>query len=100
MRIPPAARDGRHGIFVVMQHVVIVKLENEGNLTRKLTCPGFQKSQWCGIGITPRLDRELIVVVRIVTGWVRRKTPCRTMLESLVYRQNDQFAGPGQLAGP
>ncbi len=58
-----------------MQYVVIVELENEGNLTRELTCPGFEKSQWRGIGVTPSLDRELEVVVRIVRGWVRRKTP-------------------------
>ena len=69
-----------------MQHIMVVEFEDEGNLPRKLIDPSFQKPQWGSIGITSGINRELKVIVRILAGWVRRKTPRRPMLESLIHR--------------
>ena len=45
-----------------MQHVVIVELENKGNLPGEMARPGLKTPQRRGIGITPGIDRELKVI--------------------------------------
>ncbi len=82
-----------------MQHIMIIELENKGNLPCKLTGPCFQKPERRRIGIATGINGELKVIVRVVPGRIRCKTSSRTMLKPLIDRENDQLPGPRQFTG-
>src|SRR5437867_7362299 len=63
-----------------------------------MTGPGFEKAQRRGVGVTPGIHGQLEMIERIVAGRVGRKTSRRSMLESLINRQDHQFTGPGQFS--
>ncbi len=94
-RVPDAARHRGQRIFLVVQYVMVVQLEDQRNLAGKVAGAGLQKSQRRGIGITSGVDAELEMIVGVIPGRVRREAAGRPMLESLIDRQNHELAGPG-----
>ena len=65
----------------------------------KVSAPAAIMPSGRGVGIQPGLDRELVVVVRIIGRRVRREAACRAVLEALVDRQDHHFAGAAKFAG-
>src|SRR5579884_12984 len=87
------------GILLIEQDVVIVGLEDEGNVAGKLPCARLQKAQGRGVGVAAGFDSQLEMIAWIVGGRIRSEAARRAMLEALVYRQDDQLSGAGQPAG-
>ena len=81
-----------------MQDVVVVQLQNQGNLSGELACTSFQKPERRRIGIATGVNCQLEMIQRIVAGRVRREAPRRAMLEALIDRQDDQLSGTGQFS--
>ena len=52
-----------------------------------------------GVGVQPGLDRELVVVVRIIGRRVGREAARGSVLEALIDRQDHDLAGAAELAG-
>lgn len=95
-RILHTPSHGRNRIFVLMEHIMIVELQNKGNLPCKLSSSCFQEPQGCRIGIATGIKSQLKVIVRMIAWRIGGKAPCRPMLEALINRQNHQFASARQ----
>src|SRR5437016_2576394 len=95
-RVAHAARDRRGRVLVLMEDIVVVQLQDQRNLARELRCTSFQEPERRGVGVAAGLDRQLEVVPGIVAWRIDREAPGRAMLEALVHRQNQTFAGPLQ----
>ena len=70
-----------------------VQFQNGRNLTGKLVGTGLDHSQRRGISRQPGINGDLKMIERIISVRVDRKASRRSVLESLVDRQNDHFTG-------
>src|SRR5215471_13109260 len=95
-RVLDRARDGRERILLVVEHIVVVHLEDEGNVTRELRGARLEEAQRRRIGVASSFDGEPKVVGRIVAGRVDGEASRGTVLEALVHGQDDEAAGAGQ----
>lgn len=98
-RILHATGDRGEGIFLIVQHIVVVQLEDQRNPAGKVAGAGLDEPQRRRIRVAAGIDRQLEMVMRVIASRVRRKASCRAMLESLIDRQNDQLACPRQFSG-
>ena len=90
---------GRHRL--VLDHrmaVGIVHLENGRDRAGKTIGARLDHPERRRIGAETGIDRELIMVMRIVPRRIWREAARRAVLEALVDRQNNQFARTGQFA--
>src|SRR5881397_3203390 len=97
-RVAHAARDRRRRVLLLIEDIVVVQLQDQRNLARELRRTRLQEPERRSVGIAAGLDRQLEVVPGIVTRRVDREAPGRAVLEALVHRQNQGFAGPLQRA--
>src|SRR5579871_314419 len=81
-----------------MEDIMIVQLQNQGNLTGMARCRCFKKSKGGRVGVATGFDRQLKVVIRIVARGIDGETSRRAMLKALVHGQNDEFACSRQAA--
>src|SRR6266852_5546884 len=95
-RVAHAARDRRSWVLVLMEDIVVVQLQDQRNLPRALRCTRLQEPERRSVGVAAGLDRQLEVVAGIVARRIDREAPGRAVLEALVHRQNQAFAGPLQ----
>ena len=72
-RVLDARGLGGRGVVLVAERVVIVHLEDQGNLARVVVRDGLDESVRRRVRVAARLDRELHVVVRIIAGRVGRE---------------------------
>ena len=93
-----AAGDGGRGIFFVVEHVVIVELQDERNFAGVFGGAGLEESQRRGVGVASGVDRQLKMIARIVRGRIDREAARRSVLETLVHGQNHELARPRELA--
>ena len=63
---------------------MIVQLQNQGYLSGIVAGTGLQKPQRRRISVAAGIDGQLEMIERIIAGRVGRKTPRRSMFESLV----------------
>src|SRR5207244_10924122 len=56
----------------------------------------LQKTERRGVGVAPGCEGELEVIARVVRRRVEREAARRTVLETLIDRQNHETSGPGQ----
>src|SRR2546426_6892781 len=54
-------------------HVVVVELQDQRHPARELARPRLEEAEGRGVGVAPRLDRELEVVARVVRRRVHRE---------------------------
>lgn len=80
------------------QRVGAVDLEDGRDGTGKGVSTRFQHAERGGIRVQARVDRELIMIVRVVGRGIGRKAARGAVFEPLVNRQDDQLAGAGELA--
>src|SRR3989475_283549 len=97
-RVAHAARDRRRWVLVLMEDIVVVQLQDQRNLALQLHRTRLQKHEWRSVRVAAGLDRQLEVVAGIVARRIDREAPGRAVLEALVHRQNQAFAGPLQRA--
>ena len=71
-----------------VQHIMVVQLQDQRYLPGKVRRAGLQESQRRCVGIAARVNRQLKVKVRIVSGGVGRKAARRPMLKALIHRQD------------
>src|SRR5712692_5742291 len=95
-RVAHAAGERRDRVLLLIEDIVAVQLQDQRNLPRELRCTRLQEPERRGVGITAGLDRQLEVVPGIVARRIDREAPGRAVLEALVDRQNQAFAGPLQ----
>src|SRR5438876_562228 len=95
-RVAHAARDRRRWVLVLMEDIVVVQLQDQRNLARELRRTRLQEPERRSVGVAAGLDRQLEVVAGIVAPRIDREAPGRAVLEALVHRQNQAFAGPLQ----
>src|SRR5439155_9376562 len=69
--IPDTASDSRHWIFVLIERVVIVELEDQRDLAGIFGGAGRKKSQRRRVAVTAGIDRQLKVKYRIVAWRIR-----------------------------
>ena len=86
------------GSLLVVQHVMIVELQDERDFTGEVARARFQETQRRRVGVAAGLDREFEVVARIVARRIRREAAGRAMLEALIHRQDHHLAGAAELA--
>ena len=67
---------------------MVVQLQDQRYLPGKVRGAGLQESQRRCVGIAARVNRQLKVKVRIVSGGVGRKAARRPMLKALIHRQD------------
>ena len=85
-------------VFIRGQRVRAVAFQNGWDRAGKTIGTGFEHTEGGGEGGETSVDRQLIVIVRIVTCGVRRKAACRTMFKSLINWQNKHLASTSQLS--
>src|SRR5881296_4326033 len=95
-RVAHAARDRRRRVLLLIEDIVVVQLQDQWNLARELRRTRLQEPERRSVGVAAGFDRQLEVVPGIVTRRVDREAPGRAVLEALVHRQNQAFAGPLQ----
>src|SRR5438309_7151596 len=95
-RVAHAARDRRRRVLLLIEDIVVVQLQDQRNLARELRRTRLQEPEPRGRGGAAGLDRQLEVVPGIAAWRLDREAPGRAMLEALVHRQNQTFAGPLQ----
>src|SRR5256712_6766574 len=95
-RVPHAARDRRRRVLLLVEDIVVVQLQDQRNLARELRRARLQEPERRSVGVAAGLDRQLEVVSGIVARRIDREAPGRAVLEALVHRQNQAFAGPLQ----
>src|SRR5437016_2167088 len=95
-RVAHAARDRRRWVLVLMQDIVVVQLQDQRDLARELCRTRLQEPERRGVGVAASLDCQLEVVPGIVARRFDREAPGLAVLEALVHRQNQAFAGPLQ----
>src|SRR3989454_10065911 len=64
--VPDAARERLRGVALLEQHVVAAELQDQRHPARELARPRLEEAEGRGVGVAPRLDRELEVVARVV----------------------------------
>src|SRR6266700_2951452 len=97
-RVLHAPSQGLEGVLFVAENVTIIDLQDQGNLSREITRSRFQKSQWRGVGVGARFDRQLEMISRIVRRRIGAEASRRTMLETPIHRQDHQLASAAQPA--
>ena len=95
-RIIDAAGNG--AVLRARPAVGAVALQNGRNLSRKRIRSRFQRTQRRGISIQPGIDRQLIMVMRVIAFRIGREAACRAMFEALVNRQDDHLARAAKFA--
>ena len=80
------------------QAVGRVDFQNGRDLPCERIRPRLQHPQRGGIGVQPGINRQLVMVMRIIRGGVGGKAARGTMLEALIDRQDDQLASARQIA--
>ena len=75
-----------------------VDLEDRRDLAGEGVGARLERSQGRGVGGQAGVDRDLIVIVRIVGGGIDRERARGSVFEALVDRQDDELAGAAQLA--
>src|SRR5213593_2034200 len=93
-----AAGERRDGVLLLIEDIVVVQLQDQRDLSRELCRTRLQEPERRGVGVAASLDRQLEVVPGIVARRIDREAPSRAVLEALVYRKNQAFAGPLQRA--
>ena len=86
-------------VLVGGQRVGVVALQDGGDLPGERVGAGGDHAEWRGVGVQSGLDRELVVVVRIIGRRVRREAARGAVLEALIDRQDHHLAGAAQFAG-
>src|SRR5437867_6888280 len=97
-RVAHAAGERRDGVLLLIEDIVVVQLQDQRDLSRELCRTRLQEPERRGVGVAASLDRQLEVVPGIVARRIDREAPSRAVLEALVHRQNQAFAGPLQRA--
>jgi hypothetical protein len=92
------------GILLILEHIVVVELENERDLAGVLGGDRLDEAKRRGIGIAAGFDRQLDVLAGIVTRRVGGERTARTVFKALVDREDNEFTGAaeatmGQQAG-
>src|SRR4029450_6454654 len=83
-------------VLFVVQHVVVVHLEDERDLPRELGRARLEKAQRRRIGVTAGADGELEVVGRVVGGRVHREGARGPVLEALIDGEDDEAPRAGE----
>src|SRR6202022_4746307 len=86
------------GILFVVEHVVIVELQDERNLAGVFGDSSFEESERRRVCVASGVDRELEMIARIVRGRIDREASRRAVLEALVDRQDYELGGAPALA--
>ena len=76
----------------------LLTLRIVGIIPAKVDGAGLEHAERRRIGVEPGLDRELIVVMRVVGRRIGRKAARRAMLEALIDRQDDELSGAAEPA--
>src|SRR5437867_2948419 len=97
-RVAHAAGERRDGVLLLIEDIVVVQLQDQRDLSRELCRTRLQEPERRGVGVAASLDRQLEVVPGIVARRIDREAPSRAVLEALVHRKNQAFAGPLQRA--
>src|SRR5262249_6596292 len=84
------AGPGLGRILLLEQRVLVVHLEDERHAPGEVARPGLDEAERRGVGVAAGLDRQLVVVARIVGGPVGRERARRAVLEPLVHGQDDE----------
>src|SRR6266571_9323040 len=95
-RVAHAAGERRDGVLLLIEDIVVVQLQDQRDLARELRRTRLQEPERRGVGVAASLDRQLEVVPGIVARRIDREAPSRAVLEALVHRKNQAFAGPLQ----
>src|SRR5215472_11376763 len=90
------ARDGRERVLLVVEHVVVVHLEDERDVAGELRGARLEEAQGRGVGVAARVDGELEVIGRIVARRIDGEAPRGAVLEALVHGQDDEPPRAGQ----
>src|ERR1700677_200823 len=93
-----SAGQGGQRVFFVMQRVMVVNLEDEGNFAGKIARGGFEEAGGGGIGVAAARDGQLEMVARIVGWGIGGETAGRAVLEALVRREDDEVARASEFA--
>src|SRR2546426_195806 len=83
---------------LVEHDVVAGDLKDHGPRARDPGPPRLEEAEGRGVGVAPRLDRELEVVARVVRWRVHREGPSRPVLEPLIHRQDHEAPGARERA--
>jgi hypothetical protein len=70
-RVFDRARERRKRVLVVVQDVVVVQLQDQGNLSRELARARLDEAERGRVGVASGVDGELEVITRVV-----RAGPC------------------------
>lgn len=89
-------RAGAKGIFLILQHIVVVEFEDERDLAGVIGGDRLDETQGSGVGIAAGIDRELDVIAGIVGGWIGGEGAGGAMLEALIDREDDKAASPAE----
>src|SRR5215470_9841932 len=95
-RVLHRARDGRERILLVIEHVVVVHLEDKRDVAGELRGARLEEAQGRGVGVAARVDGELEVIGRIVARRIDGEAPRGAVLEALVHGQDDEPPRAGQ----
>ena len=83
-------------VLFILQHVVVVDLENQRNFAGKFARGGFDGAKRGGVGVAAGSDGQFHVITGIVAGRIDGEAAGRAVLKSLVHRQDDQLAGAAE----
>src|SRR5712671_2770415 len=93
-------RGGQRGLRVVagVQRIAVVELQDQRNAAGVLAGAGLEEAERRGVGVAAGLQRQLEMELRIVGRRVLGEAARRAVLEALVYRQDHELAGAGEIA--
>src|SRR6185437_14230839 len=95
-RVPDAAGDGGFGIGRVVQQIMVVEFEDERDFAGELGRAGLQETERRRVGVASGVAGEREMIARIVGRRIWSEAPRRTVLEALVYGQDDEGYGAGE----
>ena len=86
-------------VLVGGEAVGVVALQDRRDRAGEGVGAGVDHAERRGVGVQPGLDRELIMVVRIIGRRIGREAARGAVLEALIDRQDHHLAGAAQLPG-
>src|SRR5262245_13102521 len=98
-RVVDRTRDRGLRVRSAVQRVAVVQLQDQRDAARVLARTAFEETERRCIRVAAGGDRELEMIVRVVTRRVLRERTRGTVLEALVDRQDHELAGAGERAG-
>src|SRR5262249_57537065 len=95
-RVGYAAGERLVWVFLVVQQVVIVDLEDERYRARVIARAGFQETERRRIRVAACFDCQFEMIARIISRRVGCEAARGTMFESLIHGQDNHLAGAGE----